>query len=58
LAGREESIWCQHNFGFNLNPPKNEYGKFEILLKYKTDELAKITSLTVKPYLTLMLRKY
>lgn len=48
----------QHDFGFNLNPPKNEYGKFNILLKYNTDELAKITALTVKPYLTLMQRKY
>ena len=48
----------QHYFGFNLNPPKNEYGKFSILLKYNTDELAKITALTVKPYLTLMQRKY
>ncbi len=48
----------QHYFGFNLNPPKNEYGKFNILLKYNTDELAKITALTVKPYLTLMQRKY
>jgi hypothetical protein len=57
LAGYE-SEYVEHNFGFDLNPPQNEYGKFNILLKYNTDELAKITALTVKPYLTLMQRKY